>query len=208
MAKASPWPIIHAERKSLAADLDDLDVTEWARPSLCAEWSVRELLAHMTATARMTAPTFFAQFIASGFRFNEMADKNVVRELGDGPADTLARFRSQLTATRRPPGPIDAMLGEIIVHAEDIRRPLGIAHTYPVDAVVRAASFYKGSNLIVGAKRRIAGLALRATDVAWSTGSGPEVSGPAIALLLAMTGRHAALDDLEGDGVTVLRGRS
>ncbi len=69
------------------------------------------------------------------------------------------------------------------------------------------AEFYKKSNLIIGAKRRIAGLQLRATDTEWSHGSGPEVVGPLLSLLMAMTGRKAALDSLTGEGVAILRGR-
>jgi hypothetical protein len=60
---------------------------------------------------------------------------------------------------------------------------------------------------VLGNKKRIAGLTLRATDIPWSFGSGPEVSGPGEALLMAMCGRKVALADLTGDGVAVLRGR-
>jgi hypothetical protein len=70
------------------------------------------------------------------------------------------------------------------------------------------ADFYKNSNLLIGTKNRIAGVTLRATDADWRHGSGPEASGPAIALVLAMTGRKSALDDLSGDGVTTLRERA
>jgi len=48
---------------------------------------------------------------------------------------------------------------------------------------------------------------LRATDVDWTHGSGPEVTGPAHSLLMAMTGRKDALADLSGDGVDTLRSR-
>ncbi len=58
------------------------------------------------------------------------------------------------------------------------------------------ASFYQGSNLLIGSKKRIEGLTLRATDAEWSHGSGPEVSGPILSLVMAMTGRKAPLDDL------------
>jgi uncharacterized protein (TIGR03083 family) len=112
-----------------------------------------------------------------------------------------------LTYVKHPPGPADTWLGETIVHSEDIRRPLGIKHAYPTEAVVRVAEFYQGSNLLIGSKRRIAGLALRATDTAWAHGAGPEVSGPILSLVLAMTGRKAPLEDLEGDGVAELRTR-
>jgi hypothetical protein len=108
---------------------------------------------------------------------------------------------------KHPPGPVDSWLGESIIHAEDIRRPLGIHHDYPVEAVVQVADFYKNSNLIIGTKRRIDGLALRATDTDWSHGTGLEVSSPVLALLLAMTGRKAAASELSGEGVATLQAR-
>ena len=113
-----------------------------------------------------------------------------------------------MTSVKHPPGPADTWLGETIVHAEDIRRPLGIEHHYPADAVVRIADFFKGWNLLIGSKRRIAGLTLRATDAEWSHGTGPEGSGPILSLVMAMTGRKRPLDDLAGDGVATLRSRS
>jgi uncharacterized protein (TIGR03083 family) len=208
MATTSPWPLIHAEREALAADLDALTGEQWATRSLCAEWSVRDVLGHMTATAKMTPPKFFASFAAAGFRFNTMTAKGVAAEATPSPAAGLANFRSHLSDTTHPPGPVEAMLGEAVVHGEDIRRPLGIKREYPREALVRVAEFFHGSNLIVGAKQRISGLTLRATDTGWSTGSGPEVTGPQLSLVLAMTGRSAALADLSGDGLDTLRSRS
>ena len=73
--------------------------------------------------------------------------------------------------------------------------------------MVAVADFYKNSNLLIGAKKRIAGVTLRATDTDWRHGDGPLVSGPVLALVMAMTGRKIALEDLGGDGMTVLRGR-
>ena len=70
------------------------------------------------------------------------------------------------------------------------------------------ADFYEGSNLLIGSKRRIAGLTLRATDANWSHGTGPEVSGPVLSLVMAMTGRKQTDDDLAGDGVATLRSHS
>ena len=203
----SPWPVIHAERAALATDLDGLDQAGWDTPSLCAPWTVRQTLGHMTATARMTPPQFFLAMIKAGFSFGKMTDSQIQRETAGTPADGLAAFRRVSPLTSHPPGPVDSWLGETIIHAEDIRRPLGIKHEYPAAAVVRVADFYKGSNLIVGAKKRIAGLRLQATDANWTAGDGPPVSGPVLALVLAMTGRTVALDDLTGDGVAQLRAR-
>jgi hypothetical protein len=100
-----------------------------------------------------------------------------------------------------------AMLGETIVHAEDIRRPLGIRHTYPIETLTRVAEYYQGSDLVLPAKRRIVGLRLVADDGPFATGSGPLVSGATLALVMAMTGRSVYCDDLAGDGVATLRDR-
>jgi len=203
----SPWPTIHAERKALAADLESLTDERWNTPSLCAGWAVRDVLAHMTSAAVMTPPKFFAKLAASGFRFNAYAAKEVARERGDSPADTLARFKQCVDLSSHPPGPGDTWLGEVLVHAEDIRRPLGISHTYPTAALTRMVDFYRGSNLLIGGKKRAAGLTLRATDADWSAGSGPEVAGPAVSLMMAIVGRQAAVDELSGDGVATLKQR-
>jgi len=207
MATTSPWPLIHAEREALAADLDTLTGEQWAARSLCAEWTVRDVLGHMIATAKMTPPKFFASFASAGFRFNTMNEKNIAREATPNPSDGLAEFRGHLKDTTHPPGPVEAMLGEAVIHSADIRRPLGMSRDYPAEALTRVADFFKGSNLLIGAKRRIDGLALRATDTDWSTGSGPEVTGPHLSLVLAMTGRSAALADLSGEGLATLRSR-
>ena len=207
MGKTEVWSTIHRERAALDADLQSLSATQWDTPSLCPGWSVRDVLGHMTSTNEMTPPKFFASIIGSGFSFEKLQRKAIEEQTQGTPADTLARFAATVNSTTHPPGPIDSWLGETLVHAEDIRRPLGITHQYPADAVGQVADFYRGSNLIIGGKKRAAGLTLKATDSDWSAGDGPEVSGPGNSLLLAIAGRPAALDDLSGDGVAVLRER-
>ena len=201
------WTTIGAERRALATDLAGLPESRWATPSLCTDWTVEDALAHMTSTAQMTPPKFLAGFIGSGFTFSSFTASGIARHRGTTPAQTLEGFRAQEGSTVSPPGPKASWLGETIVHAEDIRRPLGIAHTYPADAVRQVLDFYRGSNTLIGSKDRIAGLTLRATDSDWTHGSGPVVEGPQLSLLMAMTGRTAALDDLSGEGVATLRTR-
>ena len=99
------------------------------------------------------------------------------------------------------------MLGESIVHGEDIRRPLGIHHDYPIETVTQVAEYYQGSDLPVLTKKRIDGLRLVATDGPFATGSGLLVSGTTLALTMAMAGRTTYCDELHGDGVATLRDR-
>jgi len=207
MARADIWPTVGAERTTLAADLRSLTADQWSTRSLCTDWTVRDVLAHMTATAQITPARFVPKLIGSGFSLHRLQARDIDRLTGGSAADTLAGFQAIIGTTTGPPGPADTMLGETIVHSQDIRRPLGIAHHYPPEALIRVADFYKGSNLILGTKRRIDGLSLRATDLSWSHGSGPEVTGPMLSILMAMTGRKEPLDDLQGDGVATLRSR-
>ncbi|HEV2255340.1 MAG TPA: maleylpyruvate isomerase family mycothiol-dependent enzyme, partial [Streptosporangiaceae bacterium] len=120
------WPVIHDQRKALAADLKGRNGEDWSTASLCDEWTVRDVLAHMTSAASLTPPAFFAKMIGSGFSFDKVQASGVAANRGSSPADTMARFEAVLTSVKHPPGPADTWLGETIVHAEDIRRPLGI----------------------------------------------------------------------------------
>jgi uncharacterized protein (TIGR03083 family) len=201
------WPLIHAERAALAADLADLTSEQWATPSLCKGLTVREVLAHLTAGASLNSVRWLTGVIRCRFDFDKQVAMRLAEQLGATPAETLDRFRAVLTSTIKPPLPTLAMLGESIVHAEDIRLPLGIRHDYPIETITRVAEYYQGSDLPVLSKRRIMGLRLVATDGSFATGSGPLVSGTTLALTMAMAGRGAYCDALQGDGAATLRER-
>src|SRR3954454_2976444 len=106
------WTTIYAERKALAADLTGLDEGRWSTPSLCASWTVRDVLAHMTATAKTSAPSFFANLLKSGFSFTKLQEKEIAEERGATAQDTLDAFESVQDSTKHPPGPPLTWLGE------------------------------------------------------------------------------------------------
>ena len=201
MSNKDLWDQIHRERAALADTVAELTPEQLDTPSLCDGWRVRDVVGHVVSAGNTSVPGFFAALIGSGFRFNAFAQKGVDRYNQGSAAELAAKIRATASMTKSPPGPKATWLGEIVVHGEDIRRPLGIKHPYPADDIVAVADFFKGSNLLIGAKKRIAGLTVRADDVAWSTGTGPEVVGPGAALVSAMTGRKAALCDLSGAGL-------
>ncbi len=200
--------MVATERGALADDVARLTPEQWASTSLCSAYTVQDVVAHLTATASLNPGTFLVRFAGSGFNFQKFARGEIDRHLGADPAATLAAFRSVQHSTSSPPGPKPSWLGEVVVHSEDIRRPLGIAHAYDPDAVRSVADFYKGSNTLIGAKNRVAGLTLKATDQDWSHGDGPVVEGRLLSLLMAMTGRSAHVADLSGEGVETLRRRT
>jgi len=208
MKSDETWKYIHGERAQMVETLTALSGDQWAAPSLCEGWSVQETAAHILAAAEQTPVNFYKELISAGFKFDVFTDRAAKRLGSIGPDELTRRLQSRTTTTNHPPAPVMAMLGEIIVHGEDIRRPLGLQHRPPEAAMVAVADTYKRSNLLLGAKRRIAGLKLNATDSDWVWGDGPEVSGPLISLIMAMTGRTGADSDLTGDGLTTLAGRS
>jgi len=207
MKTEAVWKHIHAERQAMVETWAGLQAEAWATPSLCTGWSVQETAGHILAAAEQTPGNFYKELISAGFRFNVFTER-AARRLGAlDPAELIERLRARTTTTNHPPAPVLAMLGEIVVHGEDIRRPLGLSHKVPVEALVAVADSYKKSNILIGGKRRITGLQLRADDVDWSNGAGPEVSGPMASLVLAMAGRPEGLVDLTGEGVATLKAR-
>ncbi|WP_340685611.1 maleylpyruvate isomerase family mycothiol-dependent enzyme [Amycolatopsis coloradensis] len=205
--KTEIWPLIHAERAALANDLAELTEEQWRTPSLCAGLTVREVLAHVTSAASLTPLRWMAGVIRCRWDFDKQVAMRLAEQMGDDGAETLARFRGVVTSTTKPPLPKMAMLGETIVHGEDIRRPLDIRRDHPIDVLTALAEYYRGSDLVVMAKGRIGGLRLQATDGPFTAGTGSLVSGPTLALIMAMTGRAAHLAELDGDGVPILRKR-
>jgi uncharacterized protein (TIGR03083 family) len=92
----------------------------------------------------------------------------------------------------------------VVIHGQDMCRPLGITRELPAAHLIPVADFVKDDRHRFGAKKRIAGLTLRATDMDWSHGHGPEVTGPGEALVMMMAGRSVVLDDLSGEGKVTL----
>jgi uncharacterized protein (TIGR03083 family) len=201
------WPLVHVERAALAADLAHLTDRQWATPSLCAGLTVREVLAHLASGASLNPVRWMAGVIRCRFDFDRQVALRLAEKLGDTPADTYEGFRRTVTSTTKPPLPVVAMLGEIVVHGADIRRPLGIHRDHPIGTLVRLAEYYSRSDLVVPARARVRGLRLVATDSGFATGSGPLVSGSTLALIMAMTGRAAFHPDLTGPGVPLLQSR-
>ncbi|KZB83176.1 maleylpyruvate isomerase family mycothiol-dependent enzyme [Amycolatopsis regifaucium] len=205
---AEIWPLVHAERAALATDVMHLTDEQWATRSLCSDLSVREVLAHLTAGANLNGLRWFTGVVRCRFDFDKQVVMRLTEQLGDSPAETRERFHRAVTSKTKPPLPVIAMLGETIVHGEDIRHPLGIYYEPPIATLTRVAEYYRGTDQVVIAKKRVKGLRLVATDGPFTSGEGPLVSGRTLALIMAMTGRTRFCEELHGDGVPTLRDRS
>jgi len=206
VSDADTWALIHAERSRVADMLDGLSSEQWTMDTLCKGWNVQMVAAHMMNAGEQSTSKFFRGLLASGLRFNVMMDDQAHASAKLAPKEIIERIRASTTTTNKPPAATMAMLGEVVVHGNDIRQPLGIDDDSSTEAKLACLEMFKGSNFPVRAKKAITGLTLKATDVDWTFGSGPEVRGPLVALLMAMATRPLATT-LTGDGVTTLRGR-
>jgi uncharacterized protein (TIGR03083 family) len=201
------WELVHRERRALVDDLAGLAPEQWEVSSLCGGWTVHDVAAHLVDNARTTRLGIVVAMARARFDFDRQNDQGVAREKGATPADTLERLRAVAGRRTTPPAPLDSRLVEEVVHGEDIRRPLGVRRDYPTETVERALVHQLRTPVALGGgKQRAAGLRLVASDVDWSHGEGAEVSGPLVSLLMVVSGRAEALDDLTGPGLDRLEG--
>jgi uncharacterized protein (TIGR03083 family) len=199
--KNDVWPLVHAERVSLIEDLARIDDAQWDEASLCEGWTVHDVVAHLVDVAMTTRLGFIVDMARARFDFDRQNANGLERARCATPQETLERLRDVATRTSGPPAPMDTRIVEEVLHGEDIRRVLGLHRDYPDEAVARSLHQQaRMSESFGGAKDLVTRIRLEATDLDLSIGDGPEVSGPALALLLAITGRHVALDQLDGPG--------
>jgi uncharacterized protein (TIGR03083 family) len=206
-SRDSLWSAAHAERAALADDLATLTDEQWALPSLCAGWSIQQVVAHLTAAASVGPMRWIASMLGARFDGDLHNERRLAEHRGATPAETLQQFREIISSTTSPLGPTAAWLGEVVVHSEDIRRPLGLSRAVPVEVTTAIATFYSRRDFTVRSHAAIAGLRVEATDGPFATGDGPLVLGTTLALTMVMAGRGAFCDELTGPGVAALLAR-
>jgi uncharacterized protein (TIGR03083 family) len=196
------------ERRSLAALLTGLTGEQQATQSLCSEWSVRDVVAHLVVPLEVSTPKFVLAMLACRGNFDR-ANVRLAREQARRPFGELTEvLRRKADSRFTPPGSgPEAPLTDLLVHGLDIRWPLGLPRDIPEERLHKSLTFLTAAPFRAVAKGTLDGLRLEAKDIDWGHGSGPTVSGDAEAILLAITGRTTALSHLSGDGVSTLRGR-
>lgn len=202
---ATLMDLARAERTDLAEFLATLTPQQWEAPSLCAGWSVKDVVAHVVSYEELGAAGLLARFLKGRIvRANQVG----VDEFAALSPQQLLDFLGDHLTPRGLTAGFGGMIALVdgTVHHQDIRRALGRPRTIPADRLGRILGLVPG-NPRLGVGRRIRGLRLLATDIDWAHGAGPEVSGPGEALLMAMTGRPAALADLAGPGHATLARR-
>jgi uncharacterized protein (TIGR03083 family) len=192
------------EREDLAAFLATLGPGQWEHPTLCCDWRVREVVAHVLSYDELDTRGLITRFAKGRFLLDRANAVGVAKYSARGPEQLLVLLNGHL----RPRGLPAAFGGRIalvdgLIHHQDIRRPLGMPRAIPTERL-RAALPFALIAPPIGAFWRARGLRLIATDLDWAAGRGPEVRGPGEAILMTIAGRHVAASELSGPGQPVL----
>ncbi|MEO6570864.1 MAG: maleylpyruvate isomerase family mycothiol-dependent enzyme [Ilumatobacteraceae bacterium] len=195
------------ERRDFADLLETLTPEQWAAPTLCDRWNVRDVVAHVVSYEQARPLALAATFLRAGFRPGRVNDLRLRVYEDSTPGQLVELLRAHL----RPRGLTAGFgggigLSDCLIHHQDVRRALGLERSVPPDRVREALAVALRAP-VLPARANAKGLRCEATDLDWSTGDGPVVTGAGEALLLALAGRAVALDELDGPGLDELRRR-
>jgi uncharacterized protein (TIGR03083 family) len=195
------------ERAELAELLEGLSLEQWETQSLCADWTVREVVAHLLSYEGLGLRDVVARLV----RGRMMLGRVNAETLRDHDQATPEELMQRLRQFPRPTGLTAARGGAVglvdaLIHQQDIRRPLDKPRVIDPDRLRYALSFTVTAPPLRGFWK-VRGVRVVATDLDWAHGRGPEARGPGEAVLMALAGRRGAADDLAGPGSDVLRRR-
>ena len=195
------------ERLDFVDLLEQLSPQQWDQETLCPGWRVRDVVAHVFSYEDLSRADLARRFVRGRFSLNRINQICLDEQARKSPAELIALARRCI----QPRGLTAGFKGGIalvdgMVHQQDVRRPLGLPRVIPPQRLKAALDFAKTAPTIKGFWHR-RGLRMVATDLDWATGAGPEVRGTGEALLLAIAGRHATINELDGPGQPLLRRR-
>jgi uncharacterized protein (TIGR03083 family) len=151
-------------------------------------------------------PTMLGRLALNDF----IREAGILQAQALSPEQIVVALRSGVGSRRHNPGltPLETAT-DFLVHSQDIALPLGLDLPMrpAVSAMAATRRWDTRDTWLATVNRKLpwAGCRLSATDIEWTRGDGPEVSGPIGAILLLITGRPAALDQLTGEGADTLR---
>lgn len=207
MAKPDVMSLAADERRDLADFLETLTPAQWHTQSLCGDWNVRQVAVHVVSYEDLGIAGSIGRLVRGRFSLDRTNPIGVAAGADASTTEIVEQIRAHL----RPRGITAGFGGRIaltdaLIHHQDIRRVLDAPRVVPPERLAVVLPFSLRA-LALPSRRDIHGLRLIATDLDWTHGEGPEVTGPGEALLMAIAGRPAALADLAGPGVAPLAER-
>jgi uncharacterized protein (TIGR03083 family) len=209
------WSGIDDQRARTAKLLKMLSPEQWECPSLCDGWTVRHVAAHLTMQQQRwrDAVTFLTRHprMLRSVTLNATVHNSAVLQAQLLTTDQIIEHIVNGIGSRRHNAFVTPLetLTDILVHSQDIAIPLAVHLPMRPELSALAATrrWDTRNTWLATVNRRLPlnGYQLRATDVNWSRGQGSDITGPIGAILLLLTGRPAALEQLTGEGADALR---
>lgn len=199
------WLAINAQRARTVELLEQLSDDEWARPSLCTGWTVRDVAGHLAWQCDPGFGKAVVALVKARGDVNRLIHDAAVEHAARPIPQLVGEIRALVGTRKKPPGVTNLeQLIDSLVHSQDIAVPLGRSLPLAQDATAVAADRVWSRGWPFHPQKKFAGYRLSATDCDWSAGTGAEVQGPMEALLLVLTGRLVALSRLHGEGAAGL----
>ncbi|GGK81342.1 maleylpyruvate isomerase family mycothiol-dependent enzyme [Mangrovihabitans endophyticus] len=172
------------------ADLLTTAPTEtWGAPSLCDEWSVRHVVAHVTMPVRLTPERFRAEMAAAGGDFTTLSNTVAARDASLPVADLLGQLRSpSLHAWQPPGGGAAGALSHAVIHSLDVTIALDRGAVAPPEAIRALLDrLTAAGGTVFGID--LSDVRLEAIDLDWSWGDGQAVKADGGSLVALLAGR-------------------
>lgn len=181
----------------VAGGLDSLTASQWAAPSLCDGWSVKDTIAHLvwrvgTGSARLATDVVRAS--VAGHHLNPMESfDDIARGIADSGGTDELRRELRAIAKDRAAGRGRVNIGElaeVVIHGYDALHPLQVTLPFAAETTHRVATMSA-----LKAQRSTRALlrhrTLVALDAGWRIGSGSEIVADAASIVLFLNGRKA-----------------
>jgi uncharacterized protein (TIGR03083 family) len=194
LTEAELQPAVAAECLALAHLLEDLPSSSWDAQSLCANWRVREVVAHLTM------PRFILELLKARGNFTRMSDRCARRDSTLPSQSFVAALRGQTMHTWKPPGGgYQGALTHMVIHSLDVMVPLGIHRQFADERIRTVLDGLIKQRSLKYFKVDLAGIELRADDLDWTFGSGEKLTGSGADLALVLGGRTLPAGRLHGE---------
>jgi uncharacterized protein (TIGR03083 family) len=177
------------QRTGLVEVLGGLSEAEWDKPSLCAGWRIREVVAHITMPYRHSGRTIVAAVVRARGKFDVAADRLARQDAAErSSSQLLESLRRNVDHRWKPPG--GGQLGALshdVIHGLDITEALGLPAVSPPERIVAVLN---SPRLARAFNTDLAAYTLVATDADYCHGEGQPLCLPAKDLLLICAGRR------------------
>lgn len=166
------WELAAKARTDFADLIEQLDESQLDESTLCAEWTPRGVLGHVTSLVETGVFGLFGTMVRNGFNFDKVSIVMANKQQGRPVADVIASLRTKAAKSAvLPMFPEHMTVADVAIHTQDVRRPLGLEGALDPLVLEAALNFVTGAKMAktLVDRRELNGVRLVATDIDWSS---------------------------------------